>query len=158
SVPRSPRRRGTTWPTTWPPSRPTVSTWTSCSATLPACRWGTRAGLGSIARWPGPTGWRTIRRYWQRPWPTWSDRDRHVRGGREMTVRVGINGFGRIGRNFLRAARASGADLEVVAVNDLIPPETNAHLLAYDSTLGHLDGVEATTAGIRIGSDEVKVF
>ena len=75
-----------------------------------------------------------------------------------MSVRVGINGFGRIGRNFLRAARASGADLEVVAVNDLIPPETNAHLLAYDSTLGHLDGVEATTAGIRIGSDEVKVF
>ena len=75
-----------------------------------------------------------------------------------MSVRVGINGFGRIGRNFLRAARASGADVRVVAINDLIPPETNAHLLAFDSTLGRLEGVQATDGAIRIGSDEVKVF
>jgi glyceraldehyde 3-phosphate dehydrogenase len=75
-----------------------------------------------------------------------------------MSVRVGINGFGRIGRNVLRAARASSADVSVVAINDLIPPETNAHLLAYDSTLGRLEGVQAADGAIRIGSDEVKVF
>ncbi len=55
-----------------------------------------------------------------------------------MTVRVGINGFGRIGRNFVRAALEQGADLEVVAVNDLTSPETNANLLRYDSTQGRL--------------------
>ena len=53
-----------------------------------------------------------------------------------MTIRVGINGFGRIGRNFFRAARKAGADVEVVAVNDLTSPEINAHLLKYDSTHG----------------------
>ncbi len=53
-----------------------------------------------------------------------------------MTVRIGINGFGRIGRNYLRAARAMGADVEVVAVNDLTSAETLAHLLRYDSTHG----------------------
>jgi glyceraldehyde 3-phosphate dehydrogenase len=53
-----------------------------------------------------------------------------------MTVRIGINGFGRIGRNFLRAARAIGADVEVVAINDLTSPETLAHLLRYDSIHG----------------------
>jgi glyceraldehyde 3-phosphate dehydrogenase len=58
-----------------------------------------------------------------------------------MTVRVGINGFGRIGRNFLRAARAQGGDgVEVVAVNDLTDARTNAHLLRYDSTHGRFDG------------------
>jgi len=56
-----------------------------------------------------------------------------------MTVRVGINGFGRIGRSFVRAALAQGADIEVVAVNDLTSPETLGHLLEYDSTQGHLD-------------------
>ncbi|MHB8593115.1 MAG: type I glyceraldehyde-3-phosphate dehydrogenase, partial [Acidimicrobiales bacterium] len=56
-----------------------------------------------------------------------------------MTVRVGINGFGRIGRNFLRAARAQDAEVEVVAVNDLTDAATNAHLLRYDSTLGRFD-------------------
>jgi glyceraldehyde 3-phosphate dehydrogenase (phosphorylating) len=56
-----------------------------------------------------------------------------------MTVRVGINGFGRIGRNFLRAARGN-ADVEVVAVNDLTDNRTLAHLLKYDSTFGRLDG------------------
>ena len=55
-----------------------------------------------------------------------------------MTVRVGINGFGRIGRNFLRAVLATGADIEVVGVNDLTSPETLAHLLRYDSTQGRM--------------------
>ncbi len=57
----------------------------------------------------------------------------------EVTVRVGINGFGRIGRNFFRAARAAGADIEIVAVNDLTDTKTLAHLLKYDSILGRLD-------------------
>jgi glyceraldehyde 3-phosphate dehydrogenase len=76
-----------------------------------------------------------------------------------MTVRVGINGFGRIGRNFLRAAKKSGADVDIVAVNDLVPPETNAHLLKYDSTHGRLDDeVKVTGDGIAVGGDEFKVF
>src|SRR5215212_8317714 len=76
-----------------------------------------------------------------------------------MTVRVGINGFGRIGRNFYRAARKAGADLDVVAVNDLVPPETNAHLLQFDSTLGRLDvDVKATDDVISVGDDSFKVF
>ncbi len=57
-----------------------------------------------------------------------------------MTVRIGINGFGRIGRNYLRAARLLGADVEVVAVNDLTSAATLAHLLKYDSTHGRFDG------------------
>jgi len=57
-----------------------------------------------------------------------------------VTVRVGINGFGRIGRNFFRAARAAGADIEIVGVNDLTDNKTLAHLLKYDSILGRLDG------------------
>ena len=76
-----------------------------------------------------------------------------------MTVRVGINGFGRIGRNFYRAARKSGADIDLVAVNDLVPPATNAHLLKYDSTHGRLDeDVSATGDSIKVGKDEFKVF
>ena len=55
-----------------------------------------------------------------------------------MTVRVGINGFGRIGRNFFRAVLASGADIELVGVNDLTDNATLAHLLKYDSILGRL--------------------
>ena len=55
-----------------------------------------------------------------------------------MTVRVGINGFGRIGRNFFRAALAAGADIELVGVNDLTDNKTLAHLLKYDSILGRL--------------------
>ena len=55
-----------------------------------------------------------------------------------MTVRVGVNGFGRIGRNFWRAAAASGQDIEIVAVNDLTDNETLAHLLKYDTILGKL--------------------
>ncbi len=61
-----------------------------------------------------------------------------------MAVKVGINGFGRIGRNIFRAAHAAGADLEFVAVNDLTDPATLAHLLKYDSILGRFEGtVEA---------------
>ena len=55
-----------------------------------------------------------------------------------MTIRVGINGFGRIGRNFYRAALAQGADIEVVGVNDLTDNKTLAHLLKYDTILGRL--------------------
>lgn len=57
-----------------------------------------------------------------------------------MTIRVGINGFGRIGRNFFRAARAKGADIEVVGINDLVDTKTLAHLLKFDSILGRFDG------------------
>ena len=76
-----------------------------------------------------------------------------------MTVRVGINGFGRIGRNFLRAARAQGADVEVVAVNDLTDAATNAHLLRYDSTHGRLGAqVEVKDDTIVVGGHPVKVL
>jgi len=76
-----------------------------------------------------------------------------------MTVRVGINGFGRIGRNFFRAAIKSGADIVVVGVNDLIPPATNAHLLRYDSTHGRL-GLEVTSDAdsITVAGKTIKVF
>ena len=57
-----------------------------------------------------------------------------------MTTRVGINGFGRIGRNFFRAALEQGADIEIVAVNDLTDTKTLAHLLKYDSILGRFNG------------------
>ena len=57
-----------------------------------------------------------------------------------MAVKVGINGFGRIGRNVFRAAHAAGAELEFVAVNDLTDPTTLAHLLKYDSILGRFPG------------------
>src|SRR3954447_24866732 len=76
-----------------------------------------------------------------------------------MTIRVGINGFGRIGRNFFRAARKAGADVEVVAVNDLTSPEINAYLLKHDSTHGTLpDEVKVTGDGISVGSTSIKVF
>jgi glyceraldehyde 3-phosphate dehydrogenase len=76
-----------------------------------------------------------------------------------MTVRVGINGFGRIGRNFFRAARQLGADIDFVAVNDLGSVETMAHLLKYDSVLGTLpDDIRATKGGIQVGDDELKVL
>jgi glyceraldehyde 3-phosphate dehydrogenase len=76
-----------------------------------------------------------------------------------MSVRVGINGFGRIGRNFFRAARTRGADLEFVAVNDLGDAKTMAHLLKYDSVLGPLeDDVEAVDGGIRVGDVELRLL
>ena len=76
-----------------------------------------------------------------------------------MTVRVGINGFGRIGRNFFRAVQASGADLEVVAFNDLGDIATMAHLLKYDSILGRFPGqVEVADGGLRIDGKDVKAL
>ena len=67
-----------------------------------------------------------------------------------MAVRVGINGFGRIGRNVFRAAYEAGADIEWVAVNDIGDPKTIAHLLKYDSNYGPFPGeVEATEHGLR---------
>ncbi|MBM7825397.1 glyceraldehyde 3-phosphate dehydrogenase [Arcanobacterium pluranimalium] len=76
-----------------------------------------------------------------------------------MTIRVGINGFGRIGRNFTRAALAAGADFEIVAVNDLTDNKTLAHLLKYDSILGKLDEeVTYTDDSISIGGKEIKAL
>ncbi len=76
-----------------------------------------------------------------------------------MTVRVGINGFGRIGRNVFRAAKAAGADLELVAVNDLTDPKTLAHLIKYDSILGPYPGtVEATDDGLLVDGKQIRVF
>jgi glyceraldehyde 3-phosphate dehydrogenase len=76
-----------------------------------------------------------------------------------MTVRVGINGFGRIGRNFYRAIRSQGADIEVVAVNDLGSVETMAHLLKYDSIVGRFPGeVAATSEGIKVDGATIKVL
>ena len=76
-----------------------------------------------------------------------------------MTVRVGINGFGRIGRNFFRAVQASGADIEIVAVNDLGSLKTMAHLLKYDSVLGVLpNAISATDDGISIDGKVLKVL
>ena len=71
-----------------------------------------------------------------------------------MTVRVGINGFGRIGRNYLRAAK--GKDVEIVAVNDLTDNKTLAHLLKYDSTFGRLDGdVSYDDDSITVGGQRI---
>src|SRR3954451_12294344 len=76
-----------------------------------------------------------------------------------MPVRVGINGFGRIGRNVFRAAQAAGADIEWVAVNDLTDSKTLANLLKYDSILGRFPGdVEATDAGLNVDGKELKVL
>jgi len=76
-----------------------------------------------------------------------------------MAVRVGINGFGRIGRNFLRAVLSTGANIEVVAANDLAPPAANAHLLKYDSTFGVLSQeVKLSEDTIAVGSHTFKVF
>jgi len=76
-----------------------------------------------------------------------------------MAVRVGINGFGRIGRNVFRAAKESGADIDWVAVNDLTDAKTLGHLLKYDSTLGPYPGsVEVTDSGLIVDGDELKVL
>ncbi len=75
-----------------------------------------------------------------------------------MTVRVGINGFGRIGRNFLRAVLATGVDVEVVGVNDLTSPETLAHLLRYDSTHGRLSvPVQVEGSDLLVGEQHIRV-
>ena len=76
-----------------------------------------------------------------------------------MSVRVGINGFGRIGRNVFRAAQAAGADVDWVAVNDLTDNETLAHLLRYDSILGPYPGaVELTEKGLNVDGKELIVL
>jgi glyceraldehyde 3-phosphate dehydrogenase (phosphorylating) len=76
-----------------------------------------------------------------------------------MATRVGINGFGRIGRNFFRAQLERKADIEIVAANDLGDEQTMAHLLKYDSTLGVLEGdVEVSGGVIRAGGEELKLL
>ncbi|NJC22300.1 glyceraldehyde 3-phosphate dehydrogenase [Arthrobacter pigmenti] len=76
-----------------------------------------------------------------------------------MTTRVGINGFGRIGRNYFRAALEQGADLEIVAVNDLTSPETLAHLLKYDSVTGRLAAsVEVADGALVVDGKTIKVL
>ncbi len=76
-----------------------------------------------------------------------------------MPVKVGINGFGRIGRNIFRAAHAAGADLEFVAVNDITDPAMLAHLLKYDSILGRFPGeVEAGDDAITVDGKQIKVL
>ena len=76
-----------------------------------------------------------------------------------MTVKVGINGFGRIGRNFYRAAIASGADIQVVAVNDLTANATLAHLLKYDSILGRFEGeVTSDADSLTAAGQRIRVF
>jgi len=75
-----------------------------------------------------------------------------------MSVRVGINGFGRIGRNVFRAAYESGADIEWLAVNDIVDTKTIAHLLKYDSTYGPFPGeVEATDSGLLVDGKKIRV-
>jgi glyceraldehyde 3-phosphate dehydrogenase len=95
-----------------------------------------------------------------RPGPGAGVRRRHARGEREadMTVKVGINGFGRIGRNFLRATRSKGADVDIVAVNDITDPGTLAHLLKYDSVFGRFDGaVSHDDDGLIVDGRRLKV-
>jgi glyceraldehyde 3-phosphate dehydrogenase len=76
-----------------------------------------------------------------------------------MAIRVGINGLGRIGRNFFRAQQKLGADVEIVAVNDLGDAKTMAHLLRYDSVLGPFDGeVELGDGVIRAGGEEMRML
>jgi glyceraldehyde 3-phosphate dehydrogenase len=76
-----------------------------------------------------------------------------------MALKAGINGFGRIGRNVLRAAHAQGADIDWVGVNDITDTKTLAHLFKYDSNYGIFPGeVEATENGIAIDGDELRVF
>ncbi|MFT4147438.1 MAG: type I glyceraldehyde-3-phosphate dehydrogenase [Micrococcaceae bacterium] len=76
-----------------------------------------------------------------------------------MTTRVAINGFGRIGRNYFRAAHAAGADIDIVAINDLTSPDTLAHLLQWDSILGKFDAeVKQDGDSITVDKDTFKVF
>ncbi len=76
-----------------------------------------------------------------------------------MTVKIGVNGFGRIGRNFFRAAKQRGVDLDFVAVNDITDAKTLAHLLKYDSVLGRLDAeVAVSDNGISVDGDELRVI
>jgi len=86
--------------------------------------------------------------------PRLPDSEEHV-----VTIRIGINGFGRIGRNFYRAALAQGADFEVVAVNDLTDNKTLAHLLKYDTILGRLaEDVTYDDENIIVGGRKIRVL
>ena len=79
--------------------------------------------------------------------------------GDKLSIRVGINGFGRIGRNYLRAELAKGTDLEIVAVNDLSDPASLAHLLKYDSVNGRLNqDVSVDGSNIIVGGNVIKVL
>jgi glyceraldehyde 3-phosphate dehydrogenase len=76
-----------------------------------------------------------------------------------MTIKVGINGFGRIGRNFYRAAKQRGADIDFVAANDLLSIDLTAHLLKYDSILGDYPGdVEAVGDGIKVDGETIRIL
>jgi glyceraldehyde 3-phosphate dehydrogenase (phosphorylating) len=76
-----------------------------------------------------------------------------------MATKIGINGFGRIGRNFLRVVRSSGAELDIVAVNDITDPKTLAHLLKYDSVFGRYPGsVTAEDDAIVVDGERLKVL
>jgi glyceraldehyde 3-phosphate dehydrogenase len=76
-----------------------------------------------------------------------------------MTVKIGVNGFGRIGRNFFRAAKQRGADFDVVAVNDITDAATLAHLLKYDSVLGPYPGaVGVSDDGLTVDGDDLRVL
>src|SRR5437763_2023107 len=87
------------------------------------------------------------------------DSNAETTGRKLVAIRVGINGFGRIGRNFFRAHLERGGDFEVVAINDLGDAKTMAHLLKYDSVLGQLDeDVEVGDALIKAGKTELKVM
>src|SRR6266496_3720136 len=75
-----------------------------------------------------------------------------------MGVKIGINGFGRIGRNFFRAAKQQGVDFDFVAVNDITDNKTLGHLLRYDSVFGRYGGdIQATESGLVIDGDELRV-
>ena len=98
-------------------------------------------------------GWAPVR-----PWLD-SRRKRERKASDMAKIRVGINGFGRIGRNFFRAHLERGSDFEIVAANDLGDLQTMAHLLKHDSTLGNLDvPVEVGDGVIRVGDHEIKLL
>src|SRR4051812_2321588 len=79
--------------------------------------------------------------------------------GETMAVRVGINGFGRIGRNFLRSCLQRGADVEIVAINDLGDAKTMGHLLKHDSTYGTLDAeVDVREGAIAVAGNEIRML
>src|SRR2546430_1458736 len=87
------------------------------------------------------------------------DGDNPSGGESHMVIKIGVNGFGRIGRNFFRAARKQGTDMEFVAVNDITSPKTLAHLLRYASVHGVLDAeIKSSDDGISVDGKEIKVL
>src|SRR5687767_9388412 len=98
--------------------------------------------------------WCVLIQFHYRNW----DAESTAGGISKMAVKVGINGFGRIGRNIFRTS-IGDPDIDFVAVNDLTDTKTLAHLLKYDSVLGNLDHeISSTENGIKVGSDEFRVF